>query len=202
MRDNDSILASKLKTHLLNRLKDRRRSELSGVLNYLQNPHTEKTELETDCDVKDLFSSPSKMTIKKQIILLTGKIENSDNEENYMNIKPTQTTSKTDLTLKEKLQNEIENSMKTINPEAYKETDLSKIIKKEMNLYEASSTRGYNLEKAYTNLLTIPPTSIEPERAFSAASYLCNKLRSMLSDETLDALLFLRFYFRGLNSKL
>lgn len=110
----------------MNRLKDRRRSELSGVLNYLQNPHTEKTELETDCDVKELFSSLSKMTIKKQIILLTGKIENSDNEEKYINIEPTQTTSKTGLTLKEKLQNEIESSIKTINPEAYKETDHSK----------------------------------------------------------------------------
>jgi hypothetical protein len=126
-------------------------------------------------------------------------MENNDNEENEMKIVPTYTTSKTDLTLKEKLQNEIENSMKTINPEVYKESDLSKIIKQEMNLHEASSTRGYNLENTYNNLLTIPPTSIEPERAFSASSYLCNKLRSTLSDETLDALLFLRFYFRSLN---
>jgi hypothetical protein len=68
LRDNDSILASKLKTNLLSRMKDRRGNELSGVLNYLQNPHIEEIEsnnLDTDCDVKELFSSPSKMTIKK-----------------------------------------------------------------------------------------------------------------------------------------
>lgn len=77
-------------------------------------------------------------------------------------------------------------------------SDVSKIIKQEMNLYENSSSRGCILEKTYKKLLTIPPTSIEPERAFSTSSYLCNKMRSMLSDETLEALLFLRFYFRGL----
>ena len=53
-------------------MKDRLRNMLSGVLNYLQNPHTENTKsnnLDTDCDVKELFSSPSKMAVimKKKI---------------------------------------------------------------------------------------------------------------------------------------
>lgn len=60
-----------------------------------------------------------------------------------MHIEPT-STSKTDLTLKEKLQLEIENSMKILSPEqaAFKETDFSKIIKQEISLFEANSTRG------------------------------------------------------------
>ncbi|GBP86798.1 Retrovirus-related Pol polyprotein from transposon 297 [Eumeta japonica] len=90
--DNDSIFASKLKIHLLNRMKDRRRNELSGVLNYLQNPHTEKTEsdnLDTDYDVKELFSSPSKMAIKKQIISLTEKMGKNYNKENDMKMEAT-----------------------------------------------------------------------------------------------------------------
>jgi hypothetical protein len=33
-----------------------------------------------------------------------------------------------------------------------------------------------------------PPTSIESERAFSAAAYIGNKLKSRLGDETLDTL--------------
>lgn len=36
-----------------------------------------------------------------------------------MQIRPTSTTSKTNITLKKKLQNEIENRMKTLNPETY-----------------------------------------------------------------------------------
>ena len=68
--------------------------------------------------------------------------------------------------------------MKTINWGAYNETDLSKIIKKELNLYEASSRRGYNLEKISKNLLTISPTSIESELALFTSSYLCNKFKS------------------------
>lgn len=41
------------------------------------------------------------------------------------------------------------------------------------------------------------PTSIESERAFSAAAYIGNKLRSIQGDETLNALLFLRSYFQN-----
>jgi len=43
---------------------------------------------------------------------------------------------------------------------------------------------------------SIPPTSVEAERAFSAAGTLCAKIRSRLSDATLDTLCFLRSYYR------
>ena len=56
---------------------------------------------------------------------------------------------------------------------------------------------GGILEQAYQYLLSIPPTSIEAERAFSAASYIGSKIRSQLGDDTLDALLFLRVHFQN-----
>jgi len=46
-------------------------------------------------------------------------------------------------------------------------------------------------ENADNFLLTIPPASIEPERAFSSAGILCSKLRSHMSDAILDNMLFL-----------
>ena len=65
-----------------------------------------------------------------------------------------------------------------------------------MSLFEAGGTRGLVLEGAYKALLAIPPTSVESERAFSAAGYLCSKIRSRRADKTLDTLCFLRSYFQ------
>ena len=38
----------------------------------------------------------------------------------------------------------------------------------------------------------VPPTSVEAERVFSSAAYLCNKLRTKLNDESIDTLCFIR----------
>lgn len=73
---------------------------------------------------------------------------------------------------------------------------LDLILKREMTLFECGGNRGKYLEAAYTYVKSIPPTSVEAERAFSSAGYLCNKIRSNLSDETLDTLSFLRKYYQ------
>ena len=44
-------------------------------------------------------------------------------------------------------------------------------------------------------LKTIPPTSVEAERVFSVTGLFLTKLRSRLSDVTLDKLIFLKYYF-------
>ena len=72
-------------------------------------------------------------------------------------------------------------------------------IKAEMAVFESSGKRGRSLEQAYRYLLTVPPTSVEAERAFSAAGVLCTKLRNRLQDSTLDVLCFLRAYYRQHN---
>ena len=69
-------------------------------------------------------------------------------------------------------------------------------MKKEMSLFESGGSRGFHLQKIYDYLKTIPPSSIEPERAFSAAGYFCNKIRANFNDETIDELCFLRAYFK------
>lgn len=56
--------------------------------------------------------------------------------------------------------------------------------------------RPHNLENLYQALLTIPPTSIESERSFSATGLFMTKLRSRLGDTTLNALVFLRDYYK------
>lgn len=68
-----------------------------------------------------------------------------------------------------------------------------------MLLFENGGTRGDFLQRAYEFLMTIKPTSVESERAFSAAGLFATKIRSRLGDETLDALCFLKSYFKNNN---
>ena len=74
-------------------------------------------------------------------------------------------------------------------------TDISKIVKSEMSIFEQSGERPKHLEHLYQSMCTIPPTSVESERAFSAVGLIVTKLRSSLADNTIDALLCLRSHF-------
>lgn len=74
---------------------------------------------------------------------------------------------------------------------------LESVIKKEMDLFECGGTRGRYLQFAYNCLITLLPTSVESERAFSAAGYIARDIRCRLADSTLDTLCFLRSYFQN-----
>jgi hypothetical protein len=64
--------------------------------------------------------------------------------------------------------------------------DVFSCIKKEMAVFELTGTRLSSLEKIYQALLTIPPTTVEAERAFSAAGLFITKLRTRLDDKSVD----------------
>ena len=65
-----------------------------------------------------------------------------------------------------------------------------------MFLFENGAIRGHHLELAYQYLLTIFPMSVEAERAFSAAGFIANKIRSRLGGDILDAVILLRSCFQ------
>jgi len=71
----------------------------------------------------------------------------------------------------------------------------AKLLKNEFLTFEQFGKRPETLEKLYQALCTIPPTSVESERAFSAVGLFVTKIRSSLEDNTIDALLTLRNHF-------
>ena len=54
------------------------------------------------------------------------------------------------------------------------------------------------LEKLYSALLSVRPTSVESEHTFSTTGLFATKLRSKLSDEHLSDLVILKFHFKYL----
>ncbi|GFX93874.1 cullin-4A [Trichonephila clavipes] len=56
-------------------------------------------------------------------------------------------------------------------------------MKQEMQLFDSTENPSPNSMKLCEALKTIPPTSVETQRAFSAAGLLAKKLRTRLSDK-------------------
>ena len=73
--------------------------------------------------------------------------------------------------------------------------DLLKELKLEMAVFESTGKRPNSLEALYQALITVPPTSVEAERCFSAAGLFVTKLRTSLNDETIDRLCFFKILF-------
>ena len=67
----------------------------------------------------------------------------------------------------------------------------------EFKCYETTLVKSHNLKKLQNALLSIKATSVESERAFSAAGLFITKVRSRLSAETIDGLCFTKSYLKS-----
>lgn len=67
-------------------------------------------------------------------------------------------------------------------------------VHEEMQTFEASGCKGPILNFVYSTLLSIRPTSVQSERAFSVSNLFCCKLRTKLEDKTLDRLVVSRYF--------
>lgn len=70
-------------------------------------------------------------------------------------------------------------------------------LKQEFKIFKSTGNRTENLEKLRNALDTIQPTSTESERVFSVAGNFISKLRCRLSDKSVNALVFLKYYFKN-----
>ena len=69
------------------------------------------------------------------------------------------------------------------------------LIKKKFLLFESTGLRTPTLEKIYKAVMTIKPTSPENERFFSLSGNIVSKIRNRLSDDAVNAIVFLKSYF-------
>jgi hypothetical protein len=72
-------------------------------------------------------------------------------------------------------------------------------INDEIALAAKTGELTIKLQKLHKALSSIPASSIESERAFSVAGNFATKIRSRLSDKTLDRFSFAKCYFKNEN---
>ena len=77
---------------------------------------------------------------------------------------------------------------------AQRKTTLS-LIKSEMRYFEVTGDLPPMLNQLQHAISSIPATSVEVERLFSAAGCFVTKLKTRLQDDMADTLCFLRSYF-------
>ena len=109
-----------------------------------------------------------------------------------------------DLSFQEKMSLHIQQSKNTLPSTSASAVEIGdKLIEQEFKLFEynGGTERPKYLQLLHEGLNSIPPTSVEPERSFSATGLFSTKIRSRLGDDSLNALLFLRQYFNRENKQ-
>ncbi|GBM20051.1 hypothetical protein AVEN_268385-1 [Araneus ventricosus] len=171
----DTVLSAQLSEALSVRIKERC-TVVTGILIYLQNP---KKYDDTRRD-NDTFTMPEKKVIRLEMKNILERIVQDDsfngNVENIVENSLDSSSLKNDLTLQIELQMQIQQDMKIYSINTKKKKDVEKILKKEMTANESEGVRGKYLSSIHEYSLTIKPTSVEAERAFSAAGYICSSL--------------------------
>lgn len=207
----NSCVSDELMVSLKKRISERRIPILSGTLKYLhncanfykegpssypfQNPDSEEI-LKFIAKMNTQYFSPKPQPEPMEPTLDDSTAQSqSHTEEGTANLNTT-------FSIKEQLQKRINEaisatpSTSSAHSDSSSQLDMETKVRVEMALYDSGGERGLHLSRVYKLLKTVPPTSVEAERVFSAAGYMCNKIRSLMHDNTLDALSFLRSYYQ------
>ena len=198
LKKSNTEISTQIHDGLVKRVMKRRNSKMIHLMHYLEDPDYLKER-------KDFFGVRiDENAVKTKAIALIKRLFFPNNEptetqsdENELEIEDDEEESSQSLEQKFEA---VWNQPTTTNPHALTDKtakDFAKVLRLEMSAFEKSGTRSENLEDLYQAMKTIPPTSVESERAFSAVGLFATKLRSSLGDNTIDALLTLRTHFKS-----
>ena len=180
-------LSLDLKKSLMIELQKRRNIPLISTLKFLQNPQT----LNENDD--EFFRMTSYHLIIKfaKSILIRLYPEKIFEEETRNLASKEQSESNNDASLQSKLFNSI---CEVLAPPKI-DHDFSCLLK-EFNIFKSGGEMSGNMRLIFIALKSIKPTSTESERAFSESGNLVSLRRTRLSDKAIDALCFLKCYFK------
>lgn len=200
-----STLSRELKYELILRVQERRTS-YSNVIQFLHNPlEFRNIHLEDNYNLFKLNKPEiTKMTVSliERLNVINDSEWNNESNESSDDaasevLEPTPLSMKDRLQLAIKQKNELKLNEITRAPITKNTATLTKLVKKEIAVLEEEKSRGKYLTLAFNYLSSIKPTSVESERAFSSAGVICTKIRSRLSDTTIDTICLLRAYFNA-----
>lgn len=175
------------------RIDERRNKKLYTLVKYLKEPDFFNHNHE-NC----LFSYASKHSVTEYAENLLNRLFAKPNDIEESNDDVEECGADKEKTFEEVLNAAINNA--NVCTPSYSKSTLKCSLKKEWKFLEGCGQKTQNVEFLFNALLTIRPTSLESERAFSVAGQFVNKIRNRLSDESINALSVLKNYF--LNQKI
>ena len=191
--NSNSAYSASLKFHLEIRIKDRRNACLVHLLEYLHDPDF---LMENKFDIFGEYGNKNKMYTLAATLMqkLFGVPEPGPGEESqFASLASTSVCRDSSrASLKEELERAITSASIPATRPSITPNLNRRMVQKECEVFEASGIRPANIQTLYEALLTIQPTSVETERAFSVCGLFVIKLRSRLHDSTIDALCFIR----------
>lgn len=189
LKKQNSRFSNEIYAAVLKRISERRNKELVSLMKFLQSKNlTGSTELPV------LTRAQLTRFIKEEAINLVRK---AAVPEQAPTGNPTE-TNLVELTMEEELESAIQEF--SANAPVVEAPDVGKVLQKELTLLELNGNLSHNLGQLLSNLKSIKPTSIESERIFSISSNICNQNRSRLSDKSLNAICFLKSYFKRIDN--
>ena len=201
-----SSLAEDLFCAVKNRVQQRRQHEVVNLLRYFQNLNSSiynehyADEIPSCSNSEEGFMKTATTLFWRLFWRSDSNKAKSQDENEVIELA---SNNQKDESFCKRLQTHIEHStnstptqpLKTIVDDRRQISQLQTVIKQEMKLLEATEKRPGKLEQLFKALLSILPTSVEAERAFSAAGLFTTKLRSRLGDKSVNALCFLHSHY-------
>ena len=181
-RQNNSV-SRLLEKQFKLRYQQRKNNTLVALLKYLQNPS----------------SIMNHQTSKSECIQLAESLHErlfSSNQHNFSYEDGNESESpEKEMAMAERLKHALDKGNKEQPKKLQCGIPLVSYMKREFIYYENSCERTTVLENLYCALKNIKPSSVDSERAFSITSMFLTKFRCRLSDDSIDALTFLRQHF-------
>ena len=166
------------------RYEERRNGVLIGLLKYLHEGPKVFKEKQSD----SLFAMPDRKDVEKKAkeILIRIYQNGSEKESDIQDVSSDEMSdSENDVGAK------IKNAMrKSMAKPASPDDKQFKSLRSEMLAYDSNGRRSTNLDNLYYALLSIKPTSVSSERAFSISGTFLTKRRARLKNSIIDDLCF------------